>query len=145
MNHFYFGKTLSTILWLLFIFLMPVILGLISAKIVEKKYFERILRKCGFPAISQIPSAWDFKLSKQEVRLVKIKLKDNANIYGILSKGSFVSLYDDYRDMYIKQVCIMSKDGKIKKIKNGDGIYINGSEIKTVEFKRIKEEENHVE
>lgn len=117
-------------LWLLVIVILiigPLLIGWGLAKILKKSFVN----------IKLLPTAWDYYFNQEKPAWVLITLKNGKLIGGFFSQKSFAST-GDY-DIYIQEVWKVDKEGRfIKPIKDSDGFIIKNSEIKYIEFFKVK-------
>lgn len=135
------GSTLSTLRWLVFLVILPVIVGVITGVVSNRTLLYKSLKKVRLNPIHPTPSAWDWTFSDLNEQYVLVKLKNGAMFGGFLGADSFISSDPNERDMYIEE--IFEIDDKDKWVTNGHGVYLTGRNISSIEFlpSSINEEE----
>lgn len=84
------------------LFVSPLLLGVLSAKMAQTDVFARLLRRLGFRTVHYIKSAWDWHFSRQQPLWAVVTLKDGSVVYGCYGSNSFAG--DDPRDIYLEKV-----------------------------------------
>ena len=126
------GSTLSTLRWLVFLVILPVIVGVITGVVSNRTLLYRSLKKIRLNPIHPTPSAWDWTFSDLNEQYVLVKLKNGAMFGGFLGADSFISSDPNERDMYIVE--IFEIDAENKWVTNGHGVYLTGRDISSIEF-----------
>lgn len=115
--------------------LSPSLLGLVIAKLNDKKIIISLLQIMGYSPINPIPTAWDYKFSKMPATSwVIISLVDGKVFYGKFSTNSYASSEPTERDMYIEDVYLLDENGRWVRRERNNGVLINGEQIKYIEF-----------
>ena len=134
---YYTSHPLRTgLIWLLLIFISPLIMGIIWGLLNKRRIIEKTLGKFGITTVNPVPTSWDYKFSKiNEPVWVLVTLKDGSFIAGYWGYESFASSDGNIKDVYIEKVYkITSKGPWIPTSNNNDGILIATDQIKTIEF-----------
>ena len=113
------------------------LLGFLIALAKQKEWVQRLAARCKINTINSIPTAWDYFFSKQEPCFVIVTLLDGKIMQGWYGGNSFSSSSSDERDIYIER----SLDENWVPDKESLGFYISKDQIKYIEFKRGKENE----
>ena len=120
--------------WVLIVFVVPIIFGLLSGIDIQKGYTHKFFRRIKLNPLHAVPSAWDWKFNNIERQWVLVTLKDETKIVGLFGGNSFASSDPNERDMYLEWIHgIVDKKGNFSS-KDETGILIAGGEIKTIEF-----------
>ncbi|MFZ5909243.1 MAG: DUF6338 family protein [Chloroflexota bacterium] len=124
------------LIWLLLIFISPVLLGIAWGIISMNQMVERIFGKVGINTIHPIPTSWDYKFSStHEPKWVLVTLKDKSLVAGLWGNASFASSDQQERDIYIQKVYKISPKSSWEATPdNNDGIWISGEQIRSIEF-----------
>ena len=116
---------------------VPVVLGASLAMLARLRtpaWAAHFLGWLGLSATVRIAEAWNWTFSQQFPAYVRIRLKDDRIVLGWYGANSFASSDAAVRDLYVEQEWI-SEDGWFKKpYPATGGIWLNGSDIMTVEF-----------
>lgn len=97
--------------WFAIIFIVPVILAVAHARIMQKDGLGWLYRLLGLRAISPIPTGWDWIFSTTEPCYVLITLTDGTEIAGFFGGRSMASSEPERKDIYIEQVYKVPEDG----------------------------------
>jgi hypothetical protein len=124
------------LIWLLLIFVSPVIMGAIWGLLNKFRIIEKMLGKFGVTAINPVPTSWDYKFIRvKEPVWILVTLKDSSYIAGYWGNESFASSDPNVKDIYIEKVYKVPLKGPwIPTSVNNDGILIATDQIKTIEF-----------
>ena len=138
-----FGMIFSThpigqaLCWFTIIFIVPVVLAVVHARVVQKDglgWFYRLLR---LRPISPIPTGWDWIFSTTDPCFVLITLADGTEIAGYFGGRSMASSEPERKDIYIESVYkIPESNGPWEAVEDSLGMYDDGSKIAYIEFKR---------
>ncbi|MCL2605736.1 MAG: DUF6338 family protein [Coriobacteriia bacterium] len=142
---FVFSKALDDsvqLFWFVVITLVGASLIAVAISILKQrgflKWISGLLR---LNAINPTPTAWDYLFFNQGSRWLLITLTDGREFYGLFSSNSFVSSGSDGFDIYIEKIYSFEDGGSWSEIVGHDGLYLQASMIRSVEF--FKGEENH--
>ncbi|WGV16275.1 DUF6338 family protein [Fuscovulum ytuae] len=119
--------------WLIFVFVLPVLVGSTLGLSVRRRWFLRLLHFFGMNLVDAIPTAWDWKLGNIAACYVIVTLKDETRFYGLLSRRSFISSDPSERDIYIEECFKFGEDGTWNRFPN-EGVLIAANEVRTIEF-----------
>jgi hypothetical protein len=121
-------------LWFTIIFTSPVVLGVLVGFVNQKEVVRRCFERMGLTSIHAIPTAWDYKFyNTREPVWVQVELLDGKKICGLFGTSSFASSTPKERDVYIEKAVVI-KDGRWQPLERSDGVWINGSQVKCIEF-----------
>ncbi len=125
----------SGLVWFgLFVFLVPIVLGLLLGINSQKDFVRDLLKRCRLKLVHPIPTAWDWKFSRMSPQWIRVTLKDNTHFTGLCSSESFISSDPNERDIYIEKVYDLGDDGTWLPPKDERGLLIVAGEIRTIEF-----------
>ena len=129
-----FGQALC---WFAIIFIVPVILAVAHARIIQKDGLGWFYRLLGLRPISPIPTGWDWIFSTTEPCFVLVTLTDGTEIAGYFGVRSMASSEPERKDIYIEQVYIEPDGGgPWEAVEDSLGMYIDGAKIAYIEFRR---------
>lgn len=115
----------------------PGVLGLFVAKVRIWGWRDWFLRELNFHPINPIPTGWDYKFSRTHLpSFVIVILKDGTNIHGWYGPNSMASSQEKDRDLYLEQLYTIDHQGKWIASVKSEGIWIQGSEVKYIEFQK---------
>lgn len=125
-------------LWLIVaVFLWPIVMGILTAKLIPQTWVDRQLDRVGLGYIDRIPTAWDYSVLPDEGSWVKIHLRDETMIAGIFGQRSFASLYSRQRDIYLEVVYNLDDNRDFASpVVDNDGVWIAHDVISHIEFFR---------
>jgi Family of unknown function (DUF6338) len=122
--------------WFAIIFIVPVILAVGHARIIQKDGLGWFYRLLGLRPISPIPTGWDWIFSTTDPCYVLITLNDGTEIAGYFGGRSMASSEPEHKDIYIEQVYKMPEDGGTWEAVEGSlGMHIDGTNIAYIEFR----------
>lgn len=119
---------------LVFLFLMPVILGLVLGVGTQKEFFRKLLGLVSLNPIHTSPTAWDYLFSNRSgYSWVVVNLNSGGRYYGVLGPNSLASSDLNRRDLFLENSCdcefkFKEKDGRKR------GIWISEGEIRSIEI-----------
>lgn len=120
--------------WLGIILVLPLFIGLARAALREWETPQHVLEKMGFSVLETSPSAWDDKIHKMgEAGPVVVTLKSGGVVGGDLRGDSYAAAAKNGGDLYLEETYWLDEEGWFR-FENSPGIWIDGSEIKLVEF-----------
>jgi hypothetical protein len=118
---------------------LPILLGLILGLAGRKNLVGRVLgRLGGFNTLHALPSAWDYKFGHCQGAYLIVTLTDGTTFAGLWQDKSFAG-DSDSRDLYLEKVFEIEGDAW-KNVDRTDGVWIQGKEIRTVEFRTLGEQ-----
>ena len=122
----------------LIVFLSPVIIGLFIGYVESKNIVRKIFHRMGIKIIDPNESSWDWKFSRiSEPIVVHVLMKDNVEYRGLFGSKSFASSKLSTGDIYLQEVFNLEEDVWTRD-PHSDGVWLPQSEIKSVEFIKIK-------
>jgi hypothetical protein len=125
--------------WLAIIFLFPVLMAIVTAKLsqddVLANIFARLPRIFRLRTISPIPTGWDWKFGRTEPCYVLVTLKDGTEVAGYFGKDSMASSDQDRKDLYLEKLYTVPASGPWQPVPRTSGAYIDGSQIAFIEFR----------
>ncbi|MDD5263148.1 MAG: DUF6338 family protein [Methylacidiphilales bacterium] len=116
-----------------FILLLPVVFGLMVGKARQRNWNVRFLNWLKLDSFEHhhAPTAWDAVFNQVPACWILVTLKNGQQIKGYLGARSHISSDPEYRDLYISH--LLAPDHS-EFVKNTNGIYIKGDEIRTIEL-----------
>lgn len=122
--------------WFGIVFVSPVILAVLHARIIQKDGLRRLYLLLGLRSISPIPTGWDWIFSTTEPCYVLITLRDGTEIAGYFGRRSMASSEPEHKDIYIERVYrIPSGGGPWEEVERSLGMHVDGSQIAYIEFR----------
>jgi hypothetical protein len=123
--------------WFFIIFIAPVILAMVRARIVQRDGLGWLFRALGLRSISPIPTGWDWIFSTTDPCYVLITLIDGTEIAGYFGRRSMASSDPERKDIYIERVYTVPAEGGVwQEVERSLGMHVNGSQIAYIEFRR---------
>lgn len=123
---------LNGFIWLLFIFVMPMLVGLFLGIAIRAKWMKSILDKLNVALVHPIGTSWEFRFSDCEECYVMAVLKDGTCWAGLYGQSSFASSTESERDFYLEKVFEIERDGRWTA--RASSVWLNASEIQSIEF-----------
>jgi hypothetical protein len=124
----------KAIVWVVFVFFGPVLLGFVLGFEAKKGFLRMFLRYTGLNPVHVIPSAWDWKFGNMPPQWLRVTLKNGKSYAGFVShSGSFMSTDPTERDIYIDQVYEID-DQEQWTPEPLKSVLIVAGEISTIEF-----------
>ena len=121
----------NLLIFLLYTFILPVILGLILCFFDKKRVVNRLFKKFfGIDIETHIATVWEEKFSLGIGNYVNITLKNNEIIKGYFGTNSLVSSYMEKKDMYLERVISINN----KEVSTPTSMWIDGNEIVHIDF-----------
>ena len=122
--------------WFVILFLSPMMCGLIFGILSQKDFVRRIFGWLGVETIHPTPTAWDYRFFNinPDFLFIKVELIDGGSIQGLFGGNSFASSTSSDRDLYIERACMIDSEGQWQLVDESDGVWINGSQIRHIEF-----------
>lgn len=105
----------------------------------QKQLFQKVLRRAGLNPSFNIPTAWDYALSKAELSFVVVTLIDGSQIFGLYAGNSYSSSASDDRDLFLEKVYSF-EDKEWRLVPHSKGILISNNQIRTIEFMEANNE-----
>ncbi len=122
------------VLWFFIIFCMPVMLALVTAKILQKNIILRVAKLLDLPYVNHILTGWDKKFGNMKSCYVVVTLKDGTEVGGYFGENSLSSSLLEHKDIYLEETYTFSDKGVWTQVDNTKGLWINGEEIAFIEF-----------
>lgn len=118
------------------VFVSPVAISLIIIIAYKRGFLQFVSRLLKLNIKHPIPTAWDYKWNSiEEKKWVIVVLDDGSSIGGFWFNHSFASSVGGERDIYLEKIYKISPDdGKWDTVPRNDGMWINGSTIKAIQF-----------
>lgn len=126
------GSTLGSLRWLVFLVLIPVIVGAVTGAVSNRTLLYKALKKIRLNPIHPTPSAWDWTFSDLNEQYILVKLNNGSMFGGFLGADSFISSDPDERDLYIEEIFEIGEENNW--VTNGHGVYLTGRDISSIEF-----------
>ncbi len=132
-------QDIGTLYWIGLIFVGPAIVGSLLGYSTRTNAIRRLLNYIGINPVHAVPTAWDWKFGGMNEQLVLVTLKDGTKFPGYCGRSSFMSTDPLERDLYVEKVYAWGDNDAW--INNGEhGLWVNASEIKTIEFFPVEDE-----
>ncbi|MEO0938542.1 MAG: DUF6338 family protein [Pseudomonadota bacterium] len=133
------NQTARTFYWVALVFIGPAIVGILLGYSARTDAVRRLLKYCGINPVHAVPTAWDWKFGGMKEQLVLVTLKDGTKFPGYCGPASFMSSDPSERDLYVEKIYAWGEDDAW--LDDGvHGLWINASEIKTIEFFPVEDE-----
>jgi hypothetical protein len=113
------------------LFVSPLLLGIISAKMAQTDLLAGLLRRFEFRTVHYIKSARDWHFSRQRTLWAVVTLKDGSRWY--YGSDSFAG--DDPKDIYLEKVC-KPEENRFGTTEDNHGALVMADQISVVEFFR---------
>lgn len=127
---------LQAFCWFFVIFIAPIILALVRARIVQRESLGWLYRFLRLRSISPIPTGWDWIFSTTDPCYVLVTLTDGTEIAGYFGRRSMASSDPERRDIYLERVFTVPADGSPwQGVERSLGMYVAGSHIAYIEFR----------
>jgi hypothetical protein len=125
-------KPLLASLWVFVaLFVSPLLLGLLCARLAQTAWLAPLLRRLGFRTVNYIKSAWDWHFSRQIPLWAVATMKDGSVIYGYFGPNSFAG--DDPKDIYLEKT-YKPEDNGFGTTEGNYGGLIMAEQIAAIEF-----------
>ena len=124
---------LTSLLSLLWLILIPTVLGVFTGFGRQKRWLEKFLGWAGLSSFNPIPNAWESYFSQAPNSWIIVTLKNGQRVYGYFGDGSYASSDPKNRDIYVAKTVVV-ENGQYRLVENTGGVYVPASEILTVEF-----------
>ncbi|MDB5397252.1 MAG: hypothetical protein JWM91_4758 [Rhodospirillales bacterium] len=123
------------ITWLGIIFVAPIIIALISARLSQARATKWVAGKLGLRSISPIPTGWDWIFGLEDPLYLIVTLTDGTKLAGFFGEDSMASSVDDRKDLYLEKAFTIPETGPWQEVPSSRGTYIEGSQIAFIEFR----------
>ena len=129
------GPFVQALLFVIIIFMVPIVLAIATAKLIQKDAFAWLCKWLGLRAIRSVTTGWEWIFSRIDSCYLQVTLRNGMQIAGYFGRRSVASSDPSRRDLYLEQTYTVPQDGEWKAVERSDGIYIDGAEILYVDFK----------
>jgi hypothetical protein len=131
------------VLWatsIVFVLVAPVVLGVLLGIGRRQGVSRRLTESLGrFAPLDPTPTAWDFALSGDEPRFVRVRLKDGTLVGGFFGSRSYASSYPEAQDIFIEKAWEIDGLGEFTEpIEGSAGIFVPGTSIETLDVVEIQ-------
>lgn len=124
------------IAWFIIIFVVPVVLGLGRASIIQGDRGTWFYKRVKLRPINPIPTGWDWIFGRTDPCYLLVTLNDGTEIAGFFGQKSMASSDPERKDLYIEKVyTVPPDDGPWTVVEGTLGIHIDGAQISYIEFK----------
>lgn len=135
LNEFHLNHPIKTVfLFLLLMFISPVIWGLLIIKAREKGYIGKIFDKLKLKPLKSVPAAWDYFFSKTLPIYATVYFKDGTTVSGAFGSSSYASSNPLERDIYLEKIYLVDDLGEWVLKQGSNGLLIKAEDIKAIEF-----------
>jgi len=122
-------------LWLLLVFLLPVLGGFVTGKVLARPLMLGFLRRFGVSVLHPAPTGWDYAFARNERYWARIELTDGARVEGVFDSNSLASAEHDDRDIFLETVFeLNSETGEYQQLQRNAGVLVRGAHIKSITF-----------
>ncbi len=125
--------------WFGIVFIVPIILALLTAKLSQAGALERFIgywpRRLRLRTISPIPTGWDWVFGRTDPCFVIVTLKDGSSVAGYFGPQSMASSDPARRDIYLERQYAVPDSGEWVEVAQSHGAFIDGSQIAFIEFR----------
>ena len=134
---------LMLIAWLIVLFVAPVGWGLLFSWLIQHQKFTGLYSLLGLRYTDPMPRAWDYYFSQGRQGWVRVTLTDGTMIGAFMGTASFASSFPSLEDLYLETVYEVDERGIFapEPIPNSGGVWIQGNQIKFIEFIALPEGE----
>jgi len=136
------GRNLA--FWAMIVLLLPVVLGLLLAGLREWEFVYNFLQKLGFNVLRLEPSAWDYAFFRKcdTECFVLVTFKNGNEIAGKFGRESSATASKNGNDLYLEEKFDFDEgEGQWTPVIN-NGVWINGGEVRHIQFFPILEKDN---
>jgi hypothetical protein len=132
---FALSPTGQAAVWLAIIFLVPVLLALIVAWASQWGLLPWFAKWASLRSINPVPTGWDWIFGRTDPCYVLVTLRDGRQIAGFFGGQSMASSDRERKDLYLERAFEVPPEGTWREVKNSKGVYIDGAQISSVEFR----------
>ncbi|MHB8742809.1 MAG: DUF6338 family protein [Sulfuricaulis sp.] len=130
--------------WIAVVFVLPLVLGFASGMTVRFDLVGRLLnglshRIGGIRHLAALPEleAWDscflqLNRARDEVLAVQVILKTGEVVCGEFGPGAVANRKGGYTDLFLSRALSLQDDGSLKPVANSCGLFIRGSEVRSI-------------
>lgn len=123
------------VLWIPPVFILPVGLGIATARLTRIEAIKSFFRRFGISVLHPAPTAWDYVFARGGHYWARIELLDGKLVEGMFDSASLASGEKDERDLYLEAAYEWDDDsGRYTRIERNQGIWISSGQIKTITF-----------
>jgi len=123
------------LLWVLPVFVLPLILGIVTAKLAKNESIKGFFRRFGISVLHPAPTAWDYVFAREDRYWARVELPDGKIVEGVFDSASLASSEKDERDLFLEAVYEFDEaSGKYEKVDRNQGMWIGQSQIRTITF-----------
>jgi hypothetical protein len=128
------------IAWPVIALLSPALLGIASGLAHRRGWLRAFLTsKLGFAVELPFDTAWVFAFKDREPEFwATVTLKDGSIVEGRYGRDSLASTLSPDRDLFLEEVYRQDPSGRLGRVLNSAGVWIAGSEIRTVELRHVR-------
>jgi hypothetical protein len=128
------NATLYWIMLLLIVIIGGCIVAILIAVMKKRGLLQKLLQRITGNSIHSVPTAWDYKFSKQEIAWVIVRLKSGSVVYGYYGEKSLTSSDSDLHDISIEKIYKIDADGIWHENNKSKGALISAEAIESIEF-----------
>jgi hypothetical protein len=114
----------------------PVVLGILTGRVVQDAGVRRFLGGFGFRTIHPYPTAWDYQFSRAGPFWVIVTLRDGSRVYNVFGYNSFAGDDPSERDLFLEAVYRLTPSGDWGPEEDSGGIIIRGNQLAAIEFRK---------
>ena len=127
----------TAILWFVVIFIVPAVLAVLRAWIIQHDSCAWFYRFLKLRTINPVPTGWDWIFSRTDPCFVLVTLTDGTEIAGFFGGSSMASSDPTRKDIYLEKTYTVPEDGaEWEVVTDTLGIYVDGSQIAYIEFRK---------
>lgn len=128
------STTNSTLAFVLVFVAGPVVIGVLLGFNVQKNFVRGYLSRIGVFTAHAIPTAWDWKFSRDVPdQWILVTLKNGVTFAGLYGSNSFAASSPERRDLYIQWIYDIDEHGNWSS-PGEKGVLVAANEISTIEF-----------
>jgi Family of unknown function (DUF6338) len=113
----------------------PVLLALIVAFASQRGLLAWFARRARLRSINPVPTGWDWIFGRADRCYVLVTLRDGGQIAGFFGEQSMASSDREQKDLYLERAFVVPPEGPWQEVENSRGVYIDGAQISSVEFR----------
>jgi hypothetical protein len=122
-------------MWLAIIFVVPVLLALIVAWASQRGLLAWFAKRASLRSINPVPTGWDWIFGRTDSCYVLVTLRDGRQIAGFFGGQSMASSDRERKDLYLERAFVVPLEGPWQEVENSKGVYIDGAQISSIEFR----------
>ena len=125
------------------VILTSIVLGVAISLLNTRNLPRKIAKRLNINVEHPIPTAWEYVFSRRSSPcFIIVGLKDGTQYYGYFGTNSFASSDIGNQDLFIEGTYKLDEEQRWVLSEGTEGVWINGSEIMTIEIKSVKEAKN---